>query len=354
MTPAVRRAPPGRAPALAVAAALMVALAALAVYAAQAGFLHTSAGDVLRSVAWGVTGDESWLAGVDPRVPYAVVDVRLPRVLAAGLVGASLALAGAMVQGVLLNPLAEPYTLGISAGAAFGAALAIVLNLAARGGYSVAAFAFAGACATLVVVLALSSVDGQVGPTNLVLSGIIVAAILGAGIGFLKYLADENVAVIVFWLMGSLAEAQWTQVVLVAGAFGLALAGAMYHARDLNVLALGTRTAVSLGVDATRVRLTVLALASLATAACVSAAGIIAFVGLIVPHLVRFVLGPDAWRLLPVSALAGAVLLLGADTVTRAVLPHEVPVGILTALIGGPVFCALFRARARRAGGSHR
>jgi len=337
---------PARVPALLAATVLLAGLGALALTSAGAGFIHTSAADVARAVLGRLTGNPEWFSGLDPSVPYAVVDVRLPRVATAAASGAALAVAGVLIQGVLLNPLAEPYTLGLSSGAAFGASLAIVLSLGGAQVFSVSAFAFAGAIATLFTVLGLASDRGHVGPTRLVLAGIVVSTILSAGIGFLKYVADENVARIIFWLMGSFGEARWGHGLLTLGAAAAALVAGLVHARDLNVLALGSRTATSLGVDASRVRLVLLTAASLATAACVSVSGIIAFVGLIVPHAVRLALGPDNARVLPVSALAGALLLLGADTVARAALPHEVPVGVLTALIGGPVFCLLFRARA--------
>jgi iron complex transport system permease protein len=271
------------------------------------------------------------------------MDVRLPRILTAALVGGGLAMSGMVFQGILLNPLADPYTLGVSAGAAFGASLAIWLNLGAAGIYSVPLFAFAGAAATLAAVIYLSSGSEGLSSVNLILSGIIVAAILSAGISFLKYIADEQVAVIIFWLMGSFASKTWADVALALASASLGMAVFLFFARELNLMSLGGQMASSLGVDTRRVTLILLVAASLVAAVCVAVSGIIGFVGLLVPHIMRLAVGPDNRRLLPVSFLAGALLLLVADTATRAVLPVEIPIGVLTALIGGPFFCYLFR-----------
>jgi iron complex transport system permease protein len=231
----------------------------------------------------------------------------------------------------------------VSSGAAFGASLALLAGLELAGPYAVALAAFAGAVATLLVVVRLSLVDGQVNATSLILSGVIVAAILSAGISLMKYLAEEQVAVIVFWLMGSLVSKTWLEVGMVAAFSVAGLGVCLYYARDLNLVCLGERSARSLGVDTRRLRLILLVAASLVSAACVAVAGIIGFVGLLIPHLLRMLVGPDHRWLLPASALAGGMLLLLADTLTRAILPHEVPIGVLTAVLGGPFFCYVFR-----------
>jgi iron complex transport system permease protein len=161
----------------------------------------------------------------------------------------------------------------------------------------------------------------------------------------IKYLAEEQVSVIIFWLMGSFVSRTWLDVLLVFIVFMAGMIVFMYYSRDLNILCLGGRTAISLGVNTRRVRLTLLVTASLVSAVGVAVSGIIGFVGLLIPHLMRFLVGPDNRFLLPASALAGGLLLLGADTVTRAWLPHEVPIGVLTAVIGGPFFCYVFRRK---------
>jgi len=289
------------------------------------------------------------LVGPSKEIFSAVIfDVRLPRILTCAAVGGALSISGVLFQGILLNPLADPYTLGVSAGAAFGASIAILLNLGAAF-VSIPAFAFTGACATLFFVIFLSyssrgkgSVSG-LSSNNLILSGIIVAAILSAGISFLKFLANEQVSVIIFWLMGSFASKTWINFWVILGFLVLGFLIAIYFARDLNLISLGDKAASSLGVDIKKITLILLITGSMLAAICVSVSGIIGFVGLLVPHMVRFVTGPDNRKLLPASMIVGAFLLLLADTITRAVLPHEIPIGILTALIGGPVFCWIFK-----------
>lgn len=320
-------------------------LAAGVVISAGMGFIRIGFFDILRILLGSVTGNDAWFSGLDRLFPVVIMDVRLPRILTAAVVGGGLSMAGAVFQGILLNPLADPYTLGVSAGAAFGASLAILVNITVMGTWSIPLFAFLGAMATLAAVVFLSAGSGGLSSNNLILSGIIVAAILSAGISFLKYIADEQVAVIIFWLMGSFAAKTWNDVWMAAGSLVIALSIFIFYSRDLNVVAMGDRTAVSLGVDTQRVRLILLLTASLVSAVAVSVSGIIGFVGLLVPHMMRAVTGPDNRKLIPVCGLAGAVLLLGADTVTRAVLPREIPIGILTALIGGPFFCYVFRRR---------
>jgi iron complex transport system permease protein len=307
------------------------------------GYVELSFSEVAKIITAKIAGVPRLIDGIDRLHPVIVMDVRLPRILTAALVGAGLAISGVVFQGILLNPLADPYTLGVSAGAAFGASLAILLNIGFMGTASVPLFAFVGAVGTLLFVMYLSASSGGVSSTNLILSGIIVAAILSAGISFLKYIADEQVSVIIFWLMGSFGSKTWADVGL---AFLLVSCGFlifMFFARDLNLMSLGDRTASSLGVDTRKVTLALLVTASLIAAVCVSVSGIIGFVGLLVPHMMRLLTGPDNRRLIPISLLAGAILLLAADTITRAVLPSEIPIGVLTALIGGPFFCYIFR-----------
>lgn len=322
---------------------LLFGLAASIVVSTSMGYIQIPLEAVVKIILTKISGRVSLIDGLDKLFPVVVIDVRLPRILSAAIVGGGLAISGVVFQGILLNPLADPYTLGVSAGAAFGASLALLLNIGMLGSYSVPLFAFVGAVATLVFVIYLSSSSGGVSSNNLILSGIIVAAILSAGISFLKYMADEQVAVIIFWLMGSFGSKTWMDVTLILLLVGLGFGVFIFYARDLNLMSLGNRTASSLGVDTRKVTITLLVTASLVAAICVSVSGIIGFVGLLVPHMMRLITGPDNRRLVPVSLLAGAVLLCVADTITRAVLPSEIPIGVLTALIGGPFFCYLFR-----------
>lgn len=318
-------------------------LVATIIAATGLGYLPIPAAETLAIIASRLGGRLP--PGLEPSHLAVILDVRLPRVLTAALVGGALAMAGAIFQAILLNPLADPYTLGVSSGAAFGAALALIVNLALPGWLSVPLLAFVGAMAAVLAVLTLAEDQGRTATNSLILAGVIVAAILSAGIGFIKYLADEQVSVIIFWLMGSFASRSWADVGLVLGGVILTLVAGAFFGRDLNIMALGQRSADSLGVDSARTRKALLIVASLVTAVSVSVSGIIGFIGLIIPHLMRFLIGPDNRKLIPASCLAGATLLLIADTISRALLPREVPVGVLTALIGGPFFCLIFKQR---------
>jgi iron complex transport system permease protein len=324
---------------------LAVLLLTVIVLSTGMGYIKMSPVEVLRIVIAKISGHCGLLEGIDSTFPYVVWEVRLPRILTSAIVGAGLALAGVIFQGILLSPLADPYTLGISAGAAFGASIALLFPISFLGSYSVPLFAFIGASFTLVAVLSMSSFNGQISSSDLILSGIIVAAILSAGISFMKYVADEQVSIIIFWLMGSFDSKGWMDVAVTLSFVFIGILISHLFARDLNIIALGDRSASSLGVQAKTTRVILLITASLVTAACVSVSGIIGFVGLIVPHLLRLIVGSDNRKLIPASVLAGSILLLSADTITRAVLPKEIPVGVLTALIGGPVFCYIFRQR---------
>lgn len=321
---------------------LATCLAATIIAAAGMGYLAIPANEVLTII---LARFSDTAHALDPVHQTVIMDVRLPRVITAALVGGGLAMAGAIFQAILLNPLADPYTLGVSSGAAFGASLALIANLSLAGSFSVPIFAFAGALIAVFAVLHLAGSDHNYSANSLILAGVIISAILSAGIGFIKYLADEQVSVIIFWLMGSFAARSWVDAGLVLTATIVTLAFGLYYGRDLNIMSLGLRSSNSLGVDTVRTRKRLLAIASLVTAAAVSVSGIIGFVGLIIPHLMRFIIGPDNRKLIPASLLAGAILLLIADTVTRALLPHEVPIGVLTALIGGPFFCLIFKKK---------
>lgn len=324
---------------------LLLLLVLAVIVSSGLGHIELSYFQVVKIILAKISGSEGLLQGMDKLYPVVVTEVRLPRILTAAIVGAGLAISGVVFQGILLNPLADPYTLGVSAGAAFGASIALLFGLNFLGAYSVPLFAFIGAISTLFFVIYLSSSRAGMSSNNLILSGIIVAAILSAGISFLKYLADEQVSIIIFWLMGSFGSSTWTEVVLSLLFVSIALVVFIIFARDLNLMSLGERSASSLGVETKKVMLTLLVTASLVAAVCVSVSGIIGFVGLLIPHMMRTLTGPDNQKLIPVSLLAGAILLLGADTVTRAILPSEVPIGVLTALIGGPFFCYIFRKR---------
>lgn len=274
-----------------------------------------------------------------------VRNLRLPRALAGFACGGLLALAGALLQVLLRNPLADPYVLGISGGAGVGALLALLLGLSLAG---VNGFAFAGALGAMFVVFGLAHGDGSWTQTRLLLTGVIVAAGCGAAVALMLSIAPENkLRGMLFWLMGDLSQNNDARLPL--GVLAAVLIVALPFARELNLLARGNDTAQTLGVAVTRLRRGVYLVASLATAAAVTHAGSVGFIGLIVPHLVRLATGNDQRLLLPASALAGGSLLVIADTLARTVLaPQQLPVGVLTALIGVPVFLFLLSRDGRR------
>lgn len=270
-------------------------------------------------------------------------NIRLPRIICAFLVGGGLSISGTIFQSVLMNPMADSYTMGVSTGAAFGASVAIFCSIMATGlTIPISAAAFLGAVLTLAIVMTLSKVKGYMNSVNLILSGIIVGSILSAGTTLLKNAAGENVAAIVGWMMGSLSSSNWNDVLLVLPVTAIGAAIATYFANDLNMLSMGDNEARYLGVDPQKSRKIFLILSSMITAACVSISGIIGFVGLIVPHMLRLALGADNRKLIPFSFLLGGQLLLAADTAARTILSTEIPVGVLTTLLGGPFFLLIF------------
>lgn len=279
-----------------------------------------------------------------------LLEIRLPRVVLAGLVGAALAVAGAGYQGLFRNPLADPYLLGIAPGAGLGAVLALTSPLPSwwYGVGAVQAAAFLGALAAVAAVYTLGRVGGTTPATTLLLAGIAVGALLSAGTAYLMHTNGDKLLVIYGWLLGGFNVGSWQQVRLVApgvlvGGVVIALAG-----RALNVFQLGDEQASGLGVDVELTKVVVVGAAALATAAAVSAAGLIGFVGLIVPHAVRLLSGPDHRRLVPVAALLGAAFLIAADALARALPgPAELPVGVLTAICGAPFFLVLLRQQKR-------
>ncbi len=318
----------GRQRARLVLAALVVAALAAFAWALSAGALAVSHVDLLAALTGSGGGMEADI----------IRTLRLPRAVAAFACGGLLALAGALMQVLLRNPLADPYVLGISGGAAVGA-LGAILAGAASGWID--AGAFIGALGATLLVFGLAHGDGSWTQTRLLLTGVIVAAGCGALIALMLAIAeDHKLRGMLFWLMGDLGQSArwWPPLLALAVALGLA----MPFARELNLLARGMMQAQALGVAVGRLRYAIYLLASLATAASVTTAGSIGFVGLVVPHLVRLATGNDQRLLLPASVLAGGSLLVLADTLARTIIaPQQLPVGVLTALIGVPVFLFL-------------
>jgi iron complex transport system permease protein len=279
-------------------------------------------------------------------------DVRAPRVVLAGVVGATLGFAGAAYQGVFRNPLAEPYLLGVAAGASVGATLIIVSPLYVSAGLlsPLPPAAFAGAMLAVALAYGLARTGGAVPAASLILSGVAVSAIGTSLVTYLMLTYTERTIEILNWVLGGFNTATWTDSAIALPYLALAALMILPYARLLNVLQLDDDEARQLGVDVERVKLVVLAAASLATAAAVAVSGLIGFVGLVVPHAVRMIWGPDHRRLLPLSACTGASLLIVADIGARSIDPgREIPIGIITAFAGAPFFLFLMR---RHAGGA--
>lgn len=320
-------------------ALLVIAVLLLAAVAAFAWALSAGSLPIDGTQVWGALfgGDTGMAANV-------VRELRLPRAVATFVCGGLLAIAGALMQVLLRNPLADPYILGISGGAAVGALSAISLGVAA---VWVDAAAFAGALTAMMLVFGLAHGDGSWTQTRLLLTGVIVAAGCGAAVTLMLALApDTRVQSMLFWLMGDASGAARPWPALGVLIVGLVLI--LPWARDLNVLARGEMSARALGVSVQRLRRVLYVVASLLTAVAVTLVGSVGFVGLIVPHLVRLALGNDQRILLPAAMLAGGVLLTVADTLARTVMaPQQLPVGVLTALIGVPVFLYLLSRNPR-------
>lgn len=287
--------------------------------------------------------NEKYLENIEEYMIVIVWDIRVPRVLVGALVGAGLSVAGAIFQSILRNPLADPYTVGVSTGAAFGAVLAIYVNLfIADTLLPIMPSAFVGAICTLLIVMKIASKNGYINSSNLVLAGIIVSSILSSGISFIKSLAGEEVSAIIYWLMGSLSSKTWSQLLISFFVISISIIISNYFADDLDIMTLGEKEARSLGVDSSKITKIYLIIASLITAVCVSISGIIGFVGLVVPHILRFSVSTKNKILIPFAAVWGALLLVVADNISRLLLNVEIPVGIITTLLGGPFFIYIF------------
>lgn len=319
---------------------------------AAIGQLPVGPADVIGAALHGVGIDTSWRPA-DATLEQTLLQIRFPRVAMSLLVGATLAVAGAVMQAVFGNPLAEPGVVGVSAGAALGAGIAIAFGAALLGGWAVAALAFAGgALATGGVYLTARS-GGRTEVVTLLLTGIAVNAFAGAGLALVMFVADSGSREqIVFWQLGSMNGSRWAEVLLVAAVGVPAAAVAIALGRRYDLLALGERTATHLGLRVERLRVVSILLVALLTGVGVAFVGIVMFVGLVVPHLIRMIQGPAHRPLLVASVVGGAALMVWADLIARTLVAGaDLPIGMLTALIGGPFFFYLVRLTRSRAGG---
>ncbi len=322
---------------------LLVFLAAVSVLSLVTGPAPIGRTAVFKGILAAVRfpGVSDPLSGAEQTILFSI---RIPRIVIAGLVGAALSCAGIVFQGLLRNPLADPYVLGVSGGAAVGAIVAIVIGL---GGlpFGITGLAFAGGLLSILLVWGLSGMTGDRRTDRTLLSGVIVNAFFSALIlFFVSITGSEKIHSVLFWLMGDLGMAEENDLLWVALFLMTGFAVMYLHARDLNVLLIGEEAALQLGIPVKRTRILLLISASLVTGAAVSVAGIIGFVGLMVPHIVRMLFGSDHRLLLPAAVLLGGSFLIAADTVARMVLaPAELPVGVVTALCGAPYFAYLMK-----------
>ena len=330
---------------------LVVVLVGSVLVSAVTGQLPIAASEVVGSVLkW--LGINTSFAPEDPVIEATLQVVRFPRIVMALAVGAALAVAGALMQAVFGNPLAEPGVVGVSAGAALGASTAIVFGISAGGG-GVALLAFVGGLLATLLVYAVARAGGRTEVVTLLLTGIAINAFAQAGLAFVLFLADTaSREQIVFWQLGSLAGSLWSEVVIVLPVLVIGTILAVMMSHRLDLLSLGERNARHLGVDVEQLRILAIILVALLTGVAVAFAGIIAFVGLVVPHIVRMALGPAHRGLLIASAVGGGALLAIADLLTRTlVVGADLPIGMLTALVGGPFFFGLLYQQRRRSGG---
>ncbi|WP_010268868.1 FecCD family ABC transporter permease [Paenibacillus senegalensis] len=327
---------------------LLAVLLLLVVYAAMAGTVKVS----LRDIIWSFTGHSE----ADAMTSYILQQVRFPRIVMAVLTGMSLAIAGVIMQAILRNPLASPFTLGVSSGASFGAALAIVLGASLFGieqvirsaRWLIAANAFLFGCLAVFFVYGIARLKNS-STTVLLLAGVAIGHLFSSGVSALKYFSNnEALKDLVVWLMGGFWGANWEVIKLLAPCIALVFILLMAYAWDLNVLGMGEEVAKTAGVKVRQMRLVTLLAVTFIASATIAFSGVIGFIGLVAPHISRMLIGVDHRYLLPASCLSGAILLLASDTLARTIIsPVEIPVGIITSIIGAPFFIYLL-VRKRR------
>jgi iron complex transport system permease protein len=283
-------------------------------------------------------------SAVDPLSDKIITQIRLPRIFLSIFVGVALACAGVIYQGVFRNPLADPFIIGVSAGASLGATigLMIVSGITFLSLSTASIFAFGGAIGVTFIVYNISRIRTKISVVTLLLAGVAISALISSINSFILIFRAQDMAKIIFWLMGGLTSASWNQLLIIAPVIIILLVISSFFMKDLNLISLSDERASQLGVETEKIKKVLLILASLIAAAAVSVSGIIGFVGLITPHIMRLLVGPDNKRLFPAAAITGGIILLFSDTVARTVLaPREIPVGIITSIIGVPFFIYL-------------
>jgi iron complex transport system permease protein len=333
---------------------LLVAYAALAVVATSMGTADITPYNVLTTILKSMPVVGKYIEGNVSDTHFLIVFmVRMPRIIMASLVGMGLAVVGASFQSLFKNPMADPHILGISSGAALGAALAIVIDIpSAIASLSlVTIFAFIGAITTTILVYSIAQVRGKVTTVNLLLAGVAVSFLMTSMISMIMVFNQEEVNKIVFWMMGSFNASGWKNISIVAPVVLIGTIIIYFFHRDFNLMLIGEESAKTLGVETEKLKKMIIVIASMIIAVSVSFSGIIGFVGFLVPHMVRIIFGPNNKALIPFSAIMGAIFLLSADTVARTIAsPAELPVGAVTALIGSPYFIYLLIKMKKRSG----
>jgi len=333
---------------------LIIALIITVIVSLNVGYAQIPFLDILSIIGKQIPGLNSLInsSSISAQNSAIILQIRMPRILAGVLVGAALAAAGVLYQGVFKNPMADSYVLGVSAGAAVGASVAILsgLSFAFFGLRLIQVAAFVGAVSAMFLVYNMSRVGSRVPVATLLLCGIAVNFFLFAVVGLLEVVAGDELHSIVFWLIGGFSNVLWKDIWAIVPFIVIGIVGAYFYARDLNLLAMGEETAHNLGVNVERSKQILLVLASLITAAAVSICGLVGFVGLMIPHLTRLLIGPDHRILLPTSTIIGAIFLLICDDIARVVATPfastlELPVGIITMLFGGPFFIFLLKRK---------
>ena len=318
--------------------------------AISVGTVHVPISEIVKIIGTEIFRISS--TNIDPMYSNIVLNIRIPRVLLAGLVGASLAIAGAAFQGLLRNPLADPYTLGVSSGASLGAVLTLFLNLSLPfiGSYTLPFLSVLCSFITIVLVLFFAQrIDRSMKVETIILTGVIFSSFLGAFISLMIALTGDELRLIINWLLGSVSMRGWDYIKIILPFFIVGSIILLVNVNELNAMSFGEERAQHLGVNVQRRKMFILAAGSILTGAAVSVSGTIGFVGLVIPHLTRLLWGSDHKHLLPLSVLTGSGFLILADLVARSVIsPRELPIGVITALIGAPVFALVLISRKKK------
>jgi len=325
---------------------LLIILIALIVLSSAMGAANLSIKLTLKTLGSIIPGIKNLIdaSDISPQDIKVIFDIRLPRIFMAIIVGIALSSSGVIFQGVFRNPMADPYIIGVSAGAAFGATIGLLFagNIKLISLSATSIFAFLGAIGTTFLIYNISKIKGKISVLTLLLSGVALSSLLTSIISFIMIYRTQDLAKVYFWIMGGLSNSSWTNFMTIMPVIVIIMAASSFFMRDLNVMSLGDERANQLGVQTEKLKQVLLILASIMAAAAVSVSGIIGFIGLITPHIMRMIVGPDHKILYPTAAISGGIVLLLSDTIARIILsPREIPVGIITSIIGVPFFIYL-------------